>query len=371
MQNLKMVAPCLFGIESVVASDLKRMGAEKVVSQNGRVTFEGDFEILARANIQSYCAERILIELGSFDAYTFDELFEKTKALPWENWIGKRDAFPVKGKSINSSLKSIPDCQKIIKKAVVKRLEMKYQIPWFEESGTKYQIQFFIIKDNVSLMIDTSGESLYKRGYRENSVLAPIKETLAAAICDIVRVRPNSVVYDPFCGSGTFLIESAYRAMRIAPGLRRSFACEEWHHIPKDVFMRERARANDFIRTDCDFHAYGSDIDADAVSLTIQNAKKAIISKRIDAECISIEDINFSGDRGLVICNPPYGERLLDIDQARKLYKKLGEKCIERDGWSYAIISPDEEFEDYFGRKANKKRKLYNGMIQCNLYIYF
>lgn len=371
MRQFKMIATSLLGIEGIVADDLRRMGAENVQAQNGRVSFEGGFDTLIRANLRSCCSERILIEMGEFKAFTFDELFEKTKVLPWENWIGKKDAFPVSGRSLSSKLFSVPDCQSIIKRAVVERLKSVYSIPWFEETGAKYQIRFLIMKDTVTLMIDSSGEGLHKRGYRNKSALdAPIKETLAAAICDIVRVRPESTVYDPFCGSGTLLIESAFRAMRIAPGLLRKFACENWD-IPKSVFREERELTQGLIRNECGFRAIGSDIDEEAVRLTVLNARKAIVSNRITASAKSIKDFQPEGDMGVVICNPPYGERLLDISEARKLYRILGDKCEKKKGWSYAVISSDEEFETHFGRKADKRRKLYNGMIQCQLYMFF
>ncbi|MDR1563478.1 MAG: class I SAM-dependent RNA methyltransferase [Oscillospiraceae bacterium] len=371
MENIRMVAPCLFGTEGIVAQDLKRMDARNVQAENGRVFFEGDFNILARANIRSSCAERILIELGSFKAESFDELFEGTKALPWENFLGKRNAFPVKGRSITSKLSSLPSCQSIIKKAIAERLSAAYQIPWFEETGSKQQVQFFIFKDKVSLMLDTSGDGLHKRGYRASSVEAPIKETLASAICDTVRIFPDSIVYDPLCGSGTLLIEAAYRAMRIAPGIKRRFACEKWDNIPASVFKEERELAKSLIKKDACFHAFGGDIDPQAIALTLENAAKAAVPQRISAAQEDIKDLSLTGEKGTLICNPPYGERLLDIESARELYKILGEKCIPKKGWSYAIISPDEEFEQHFGRKANRQRKLYNGMIECRLYVYY
>lgn len=370
MQSFKMVAPCLLGIEGIVAGELRRLDAENVNAQNGRVFFEGDYNILARANIRLACAERVLVEVGSFEAKSFEELFEQTKSLPWENWIGKEDAFPVKGKSLNSLLHSIPDCQSIIKKAIVSRLSDKYKVSWLQESEAKFQIQFFIMKNNVSLMIDSTGEGLHKRGYRKNSNDAPIKETLAAAIADIAHVKPDSTVYDLCCGSGTLLIEAAFHAMRIAPGLNRRFACEDWN-IPSEIFDEERQLARDRVNNEREFKAIGYDIDPVAVRLTDENAEKANVSTRITSICEDLRNVEFEAESAVVLCNPPYGERMLDLKQARELYKCLGEKCIPRKGYSYAIISPDEEFEKYFGRKAKKRRKLYNGMIQCQLYLYY
>ncbi len=369
--KILMAAPCLFGLEGLAAGELRRMEAENVSAENGRVFFEGDENMLVRANLNCRYSERICVVTGRFNAYTFDELFEKTKALPWERWIGKSDAFPVKGSSLNSKLHSVPDCQKIIKKAVVERLKEKYSLGWFEETGALHRIQFLIMKDNVLLMIDTSGEGLHKRGYRPNGAIAPIKETLAAAISDIAFVRSYSHVIDPCCGSGTILIESAMKALNVAPGLRRSFVSEKWREIDSDIWRSERARAKDLINREAEFSACGYDIDGSVIELARENAYKAGMSKRIKFERRDIADFEPDGEKGVVICNPPYGERLLSEDDARKIYRTMGEKFVRRKGWSYAVITPDEEFEHYFGRKCDKQRKLYNGMIQCRLYMYF
>ena len=270
----QLVCPCLLGVEGLVADDLRSMGAGKVEPQNGRVHFEGNPEMLARANICSRYAERVLVQLGSFRAVTFEQLFQGVKALPWEDWIGKTDRFPVKGRSLNSKLASVPDCQAIIKKAIVERLKLKYKVPWFEETGNLYQVQFLLMKDQASIMIDTSGAGLHKRGYRANSTEAPIKETLAAAMAKLSRVRRDAHFIDPFCGSGTLLIEAALYAMNIAPGLRRRFAAEEWS-FGEGVWKRERERAQDLVRRDSKFEAFGYDIDGAAVSLALENAKKA------------------------------------------------------------------------------------------------
>ncbi|HHZ05624.1 MAG TPA: class I SAM-dependent RNA methyltransferase [Clostridiales bacterium] len=369
--NIKMVAPCLLGTEGIVANELKRMDAENVAPENGRVFFSGDFNILARANICSRYSERILILMGSFKATSFEELFQGVKSLPWEQWIGKTDCFPVKGSSLNSKLASIPDCQKIIKKAVVERLKETYKISWFEETGENYQIQFLILKDNVQVMIDTTGQGLHKRGYRAVATEAPIKETLAAVMCDLSHVMSNHTVVDPCCGSGTILIEAALKALNIAPGLHRSFTSEFWSNIPNKVWDDEFQRAKDAVKTDCDFHGYGYDIDENAIELAKENARKAGVFNKITFEQRNIRDYTNIFERCSVICNPPYGERLLDIEQAQDLYKIMGEKFDKRQGHSYTIISPDEDFEYLFGRKADKRRKLYNGMIKCQVYMYF
>lgn len=370
-ENIKMVAPCLFGIESVAADEFKRMGFENVVTENGRVLLSGGFDMLARANINSRFAERILINMGEFRAVTFTELFDNVKKIPWEHYIGKDDAFPVKGWSIDSALHSIPDCQSIIKKAIVDRLSDKYGISWFEETGPEYRVRFSIKKDTVTMMIDTSGEGLHKRGYRRNSNDAPLKETLAAAMCDLARIYPDTQLYDPFCGSGTLLIESALMATKTAPGLRRRFAAERFASVPDDVWRSERMRAQDLILHNIDFRAQGYDIDPSCVELTLANAKKAGVEKYVKASVGDIKDLRLPDERFLLITNPPYGERLLDVRAAEGLYRVMGERFTSERGKKYFIISPHDEFERLFGRTADKRRKLYNGMIKCQLYMYF
>ena len=371
MDDFKLVCPCLLGVEGLVADELRRMEAKNVEPQNGRVIFDGSDEMLARANISSRYSERVLVQMGSFFARSFEELFQGVKALPWERWIGKKDAFPVKGSSLNSKLSSVPDCQSIIKKAIVERLKQKYHINWFEETENLYQIQFLIMKDKVSIMIDTSGAGLHKRGYRANSTEAPIKETLAAAMVNLARVRHDANFIDPFCGSGTILIEAAMYALNIAPGMQRHFTAENWNNIDKNVWQNEKNRAKELIITDAPFMAQGYDIDGAAVSLTMENARKAGVVSKIHAEKRSIEDFKSIGEYGCVICNPPYGERLLDIRQAEELYRIMGQVFERKHGWNYSIISPDDTFEECYGRKADKRRKLYNGMIKCQYYMYF
>ena len=371
MSNIKMVAPCLFGIEGIAADEFKRMGFEKVEAENGRVLLEGNENMLCRANINSRFAERILINMGEFDALTFTELFDNVKNIPWENYIGKDDAFPVNGWSINSQLSSIPDCQSIIKKAIVERLKTKYNISWFKETDTEYKIRFSIHKNKVTMMIDTSGDGLHKRGYRRNSNAAPLKETLAAAICDMARIYPDSTVLDPFCGSGTLLIESSMMAKKMAPGLRRSFASERFSFIDEKIWREERTRAQDLILRDIDFTACGFDIDPAAVELTERNAKFAGVEKYVKAKTADVKDFIPPNDRCLVLANPPYGERLLDVKAAEELYKVMGERFTFGDGQKYFVISPHDEFEKFFGATADKRRKLYNGMIKCQLYMYF
>ncbi len=371
MEMLRMCAPCMFGIEGILADELKRMGALDVAAENGRVLFSGGFDMLARANIGSRYAERIQLFIGSFTARSFEELFQGVKALPWERFIGKDDAFPVKGWSLNSALYSIPDCQSIIKKAVVDRLGQVYGVSWLQESGSVHQIQFTIMKDEVTMLMDTSGAGLHKRGYRQNAGGAPIKETLAAAMVDLMRVRRADQVLDPCCGSGTLLIESALAAKGIAPGIRRRFSAMQWEQIPADVWTNERERARSYEKRDTDFVAIGSDIDPAAVKLTLENAAKAGVGDCVTASVAPIKEFKPQGDTGVVLCNPPYGERLLDVEAAEEIYKQMGRVFVPRVGWSYAVISPHDDFETLFGRKADKRRKLYNGMLKCQLYMYF
>lgn len=369
--QMKFSVPCLLGLEGLIADELRRMDAQNVAAQNGRVDFEGDETVLARANICSRYAERILIRMGSFRAETFEELFQGVKKVPWEMFIGEKDAFPVKGYSLDSKLFSVSDCQAIIKKAVVERLKAKYNLNWFEETGTVYQIQFSIMKDTVTLFIDSTGAGLHKRGYRPVANAAPIKETLAAAMAELARVRHYHTLYDPMCGSGTILIEGAMKALNIAPGIHRTFACEKFPMINESVWRQERARAGDLVIRDADFKAYGSDIDFNALQIAQENARRAGVAMKIDFSKRDIKDFKRRSEKGTVICNPPYGERMLDIKNAEDIYRTMGKIFTPEHGWAYYIITPDEEFETVFGRKADKRRKLYNGMIKCQLYMYF
>lgn len=369
--KMNFVVPCLMGVESLIAGELRDLGAEDVRAENARVLFSGDETILARANICLREAERVQILVGSFRAVTFEELFQGVQALPWEEWIGKEDAFPVKGYSLNSKLFSVRDCQSIIKKAIVERLKRKYKVPWFSESGATYQVQFSILKNEVTMVIDTTGTGLHKRGYRLKANEAPIKETLAASLCSLARIRNYHTLYDPMCGSGTILIEGAMMALNMAPGLHRTFAAEKFPQIPARVWAEERSRARDLINFDCSFEAYGSDIDADSIEIAKENVRRAGVDSRIHLEVRDIRDFERKTERGTVICNPPYGERLLEVQEAEELYRIMGQKFIRERGWAYYIISPDEEFEKLYGRKADKRRKLYNGMIKCQYYMYF
>ena len=369
--NLTFCAPCIFGLEGICANELKFLGLKNVRAENGRVLFEGDFYDLAKANICSRYAERIQILLAEFRARTFDELFEGVRAVEWERFIGMSDAFPVKGSCLSSALMSVPDCQKIVKKAVVSRLSDRYMLSWFEETGAVHQIQFLIIKDKVSVLLDTSGAGLHKRGYRAESNEAPIKETLAAAMAELARVRPNHFVTDPMCGSGTIVIEAAMKAKNIAPGLNRYFAAERWSCVPADAFEQAREEAKAAVRQDISFRAEGYDIDGAALETAARNAQIAGVADLIRFEHRDLRDFKPAQGYQTVITNPPYGERLLSIEEAESLYRVMGERFIREKGKSYTVISPDDDFEKLFGRRADKRRKVYNGTLKCQIYQYF
>lgn len=369
--NMMFCIPCLFGVESLVAQELGDLGLEQVRAENGRVLFSGGWEAMIRANLNSRFGERVLLLLGSFQARSFEELFQGVKALPWERFLGKEDQFPVTGSCLTSQLHSVPDCQAIMKKAIVERLKSKYGLSWFPETGPLHRVRFRILKDQVSVMIDTSGEGLHKRGYRAVSNDAPLKETLAASLLKLSRLRSDGHLIDPFCGSGTMLVEGALMARNIAPGLNRSFTAETWTSIPLRLWQQERERARSLERRDVSFRAEGFDIDPAAVELSLANAKKAGVEDAVSASVRDIRDFIQEDEYGCVVCNPPYGERLLDLRQAEELYKIMGQVFRPKRGWSFGIITPDGDFESIFGRKADKRRKLYNGMIQCQYYQYF
>ena len=370
---MELVATCLFGLEGILGEEIDNLGYKRIETIDGRVTFEAPIEAVARCNIRLRTAERVLIKLGSFKAYSFDDLFEGTKKLPWSDYIGKNDAFPVKGHSIRSKLFSIPDCQKIVKKAVVNSLSEKYNIRIFAETGVKYQIEFFILNDKVTLMIDTSGAGLHKRGYRALSGAAPLRETLAAAMVKLSRMRDNVIICDPLCGSGTIAIEAAMQACNIASGLKRNFAAQGFSFIDDKIWRDEREEARSEITAPLT-KIFGSDIDPAMITLAKENAAKAGVVNAVEFKTADAKKFisPIENARGTIITNPPYGERLGDLTEARNLCKALGNNFKESiPSWQMYIITSDELFERYFGRRADKKRVLYNGMIKCNLYQFF
>ena len=369
--KLELVATCLFGLEKLLGEEIDELGCKRTQTIDGRVYFEGDENSLADANIRLRFAERVFINMGSFQAESFEELFEGTKALPWEMFVGKNDAFPVKGHSIKSKLFSLPDCQSIVKKAIVSRLSDKYGIKWFSEEGTKYQVEFFILKDQATLMIDTSGVPLHKRGYRPDAGAAPLRETLAAAVAATARPREDVLLWDSFCGSGTILIEAAMMMRNIAPGLKRSFAAESFRQIDDSVWTEAREWAAEDIIRDSSFEAWGSDIDDDVLKIARYSAKRAGVSDAIKFFHADATEIKKPDRRGTIVCNPPYGERLMTAADVEKLYRAMGKNFAAFDPWQIYVLTSSENFQTLYGRRADKVRKLYNGMIPCNLYQYF
>ncbi|NLK39405.1 MAG: class I SAM-dependent RNA methyltransferase [Clostridiales bacterium] len=371
MQTIEYVATCLFGLERFLGDEITALGYKRTETIDGRVSFIGDIAAIPRCNLWLRCAERLYIKMGSFHAKTFGELFEGTKSLPFEQWIGREDAFPVKGHSIKSTLFSIPDCQSIIKKAVAQRLDDCYGLSWFPETCVKYQIEFFILKDNVTLMIDTSGTPLHKRGYRQVGGAAPLRETLAAALVLNSRPRHNVLIWDPFCGSGTIPIEAAMIMTRRAPGLYRRFISEQFPQIPKELWAQTREEAHSLINNNTPFEAYATDINQQAVALATFNAKKAGVHSKVRCFTADALTIRTGGRRGTIVCNPPYGERLFERSQVEQLYAQMGRHFTSLAPWQVYILSSHEQFERHYGKRADKVRKVYNGMIPCYLYQYF
>ena len=365
-----LVAPCFFGTESTLSFEVRRLGAQNVQVTDGRVAFSGGPEMIAAANLNLRTAERVLLLLKTFPASTFDELFDGVNAIPWEELIPADAQFPVKGSSLSSQLSSVPACQSIVKKAVVKRLQAGHKTATLPETGALYKIRFAIRKNVVEVMLDTSGDGLHKRGYRRNATLAPIKETLAAAIADLGRVRRDSLVQDPFCGSGTLVIEAAQKALNIAPGLRRRFAAEQFDFVPAAVWREQRQKALDETKLDAAFEGIGYDIDPAAVALANANAKLAGVGERCHFEAADVKDFT-AAQNAILLTNPPYGERLGDAAEAAGLARTLGQVWQRHPGQGLYAITADAEYETHFGKKAARRRKIYHGMIPCQLYMYF
>jgi putative N6-adenine-specific DNA methylase len=371
MSKIELIAPTLFGIESVAAKEIRSLGYEGIKVEDGKVTFIGDISAICKANMWIRSAERIYVKIGEFEASTFDELFEGVRSLPWEEWIPENGQFPVDGYSLKSNLHSIPDCQSIIKKAVVERLKKKYKKEWFDENGPLYKIKFSLMKNKAVLMIDTSGEGLHKRGYRVMSNIAPLRETLASAMIMLSDWRYDRPLIDPFCGSGTIPIEAALIGANIAPGLNRKFTSEKWGQIPKKLWLDTRKEAHSLIKMDVELNIRGYDIDESAVKLSINNAHKAGVNQYVKFAKKPLKDLRTDDMYGILICNPPYGERMGEIKEVEKLYREMGRVFTSLNTWSYYIITSHENFEKLFGKKATKRRKLYNGMIKTTYYQYF
>lgn len=370
MRLYELIAPCHFGLEAVLKREIYELGYEITKVEDGRVTFEGDAEAICRANIFLRTAERILLKVGQFHAATFEELFQGIKKLPWEDYVPADGKFWVtKASSIKSKLFSPSDIQSVVKKAIVERLKEHYRIRWFEENGASYPLRLFLMKDEVTAAIDTSGDSLHKRGYRTLASKAPITETLAAALIMLTPWRRDRILVDPFCGSGTFPIEAALMAANIAPGMKRSFTAQDWTNlIPGELWQECLEEARELINMDISVDIQGYDIDGDIVKAARDNARRAGVDQLIHFQQRPVSALNHPKKYGFLISNPPYGERMEDKEALPELYQELGEAIKRLDSWSSYLITAYEEAERYIGRKADKNRKIYNGMIKTYYY---
>ena len=370
MERFELIAPCHFGLEAVMKREILDLGYEVSQVEDGRVTFIGDAEAVCRANIFLRTTERILLKVGSFKAETFEELFQGTRAIPWEQYIPRDGKFWVaKASSIKSRLFSPSDIQSIMKKAMVERMKGAYGITWFPEDGASYPLRVFLYKDVVTVAMDTSGDSLHKRGYRTLTSKAPITETLAAALLMLTPWKPDRILVDPFCGSGTFPIEAAMMAANMAPGMNREFLAEEWKNlIPKKCWYEAMDEANDLVKDDISLDIQGYDIDGEIVRAARANAAAAGVDHLIHFQQRPVSQLSHPKKYGFLITNPPYGERIEDKKNLPELYKTIGERFAALDSWSAYIITAYEDTERYFGRKADKNRKIYNGMMKTYFY---
>ncbi|MDY4893000.1 MAG: class I SAM-dependent RNA methyltransferase [Agathobacter sp.] len=370
METYELVVPCHFGLEAVTKREIYDLGYEITRVEDGRITFAGDADAVCRANIFLRSAERVLLLVGRFRATTFDELFEGVKALPWEQYIPKNGKFWVtKASSIKSKLFSPSDIQSIVKKAMVERLKQSYHLDWFPEDGADYPVRVFLLKDEVMVTLDTSGNSLHKRGYRLLTSKAPLTETLAAALIMLTPWNKNRILVDPFCGSGTFPIEAAMLAANIAPGINRQFTAEEWTNlIPRKLWYDTVEEAEEMMDTEIEVDIQGYDIDAEVVKAARENAKRAGVEKLIHFQQRAVSDLHHPKKYGFIITNPPYGERLEDKENLPELYRQIGQAYAGLDSWSMYMITSYEDAQRYIGRKADKNRKIYNGMIKTYFY---
>ncbi|WP_326910333.1 THUMP domain-containing class I SAM-dependent RNA methyltransferase [Sedimentibacter sp. MB31-C6] len=374
MSEIKLAAISAFGLEAIVKRELKELGFENVNTDNGWMYFDADIKDIPKANIHLRCADRVMLIMGQFEALSFEELFNKTYELPWEKWITKDGKFTVKGKSVKSKLFSVPDCQSIVKKAVSKKLCEEFDVDWMPETGAEYTILVSIHKDIATLSIDTTGarEGLFKRGYRERSTEAPLKETLAAALVKLSFWNKHRILYDPMCGSGTIPIEAALIGRNIAPGLFRTFASQNWPIVKDEYWKNTKIEARKQIDLDTDIKIYGSDVSEKAIKIAKENAIEAGVD-----DCIEffVKDVNHLSkpeyEYGVLITNPPYGDRIGDIEDIEKIHKKLGQLYGNDDTWSKYIITAVGSFERDFGKKADKKRKLFNGAVKVEYYQYY
>ncbi len=370
MQFYDLIATSAFGLESVVAGELKGLGFDTVKVENGRVLFTGDSADIARCNIWLRCSDRVLVRIKEFSAFDFEELYQGTLSVPWESIIPVNGKMHITGKSVKSKLHSVPDCQSIVKKAVVEAMKRKFQLEKFLEDGPVYKIEISMLNDTAELTIDTTGPGLHKRGYRQEQGEAPLKETLAAGLVLMSRWDPSRIFSDPMCGSGTIPIEAAMIGRRIAPGLKRAFSSEAWPSIPEGIWNRIRNEAGGMILPSS-FKISASDIDRNVFEKARENARLAGVDNDIDFQKKPVQEFSSRHKFGCIISNPPYGERLSSLTEIRTLYSDMGRVFLKLDNWSLFILTANDDFEKLFGKKADRKRKLYNGKIKCNYYQYF
>ena len=370
-EEIELIATAGFGLEAVVAREVKRLGYDDLTVENGGVTIRADLEAIPRLNLWLRCADRILVKMGEFPARSFEELFQNTRALPWADLIPEDGNFPVEGKSIKSQLFSVSDCQAIVKKAVVEKMKERYRLQWFPETGARYTIEVALLKDIATLTVDTSGAGLHKRGYRRLSAPAPLKETLAAALIDLSYWDNDRLLLDPFCGSGTIPIEAALIGLNIAPGSNREFAAEKWPLIPKKYWQLARSEARDRIKREKKLSIRGTDIDKDVLSLARYHARQAGVEEHIHFQAMPVSAVSSHDKYGCIICNPPYGERLEDKAAVEELYRQMGGVFRVLDSWSVYVLTAHQRFESLYGRTADRRRKLYNGRIQCCYYQFY
>lgn len=371
METFDIIATSAMGLEAVVAKEVRNLGYECKV-ENGKIMYKGDEKAIARSNLWLRSADRIKIKVGEFKATTFDELFEKTKALNWEDYLSLDGEFPVSGKSVKSKLYSVPDCQALVKKAIVDRMRRKYkQVSWFTENGPLFKIEVSILKDIVTLTIDTSGAGLHKRGYRSGQGEAPLKETMAAALIMLTNWHPDKPFIDPFCGSGTIPIEAALIGQNIAPGFNREFVSESWKWFDAKIWDEVRMEAEDVANYDQPLDITGSDIDHRMVEIAKKNSYEAGLGDLIDFKQMQVRDLTTKKEYGTIVGNPPYGERLGEKDLVEQMYKEMGQTFAKLDTWSIYIITSHPDFERLYGKPATKKRKLFNGFIRTDYYQYW
>ncbi len=371
MAEFDIMVMTAFGLEAVTARELRQLGYQDLTVETGRILFRGDASAVVRANLWLRTADRVLIQVGTFPAVTFTELFDGTAALPWEDFLPQDAEFPVIGKSIRSTLFSISDCQAIVKKAVVERLKKTYKLEWFPESGPRYRIEVGMLNDEATLTLDTTGTGLHKRGYRTAVSEAPLRETLAAAMVLLSQWSPEKPLIDPFCGSGTIPIEAAMIGLNMAPGMRRAFVSDQWPILPEAIWKEEREKALSAVTEDRDFRVLGSDIDGEVLKMARFHAEKCGVEDICFFQKLPMEELRSSKKYGCIITNPPYGERMGDPQDIEDLYRTMGKVFQSLDTWSYYILTPVQGFENLFGRRADKRRKLYNGMIACQLFQYY